>query len=138
EWLGEFRSDIGAFLDDALIDGAVDHDRPLELPPRPKLRFSSFLDPSGGRGDSFAICIGYREPKTERFVVAVLRAAVPPFDLASVVGEYANLLKEYGLRECRGDNYSGAWVSEAFKAAGIRYLTADRSKSQLYLESLPL
>jgi hypothetical protein len=34
EWDGEFRSDLLQFLDDALIDAAVDHDRPLELPPR--------------------------------------------------------------------------------------------------------
>jgi hypothetical protein len=33
EWDAEFRSDIGAFLDDALIDRAVEIDRPLELPP---------------------------------------------------------------------------------------------------------
>ena len=32
EWDAEFRTDIGAFLDDASIDAAVDHGRPLELP----------------------------------------------------------------------------------------------------------
>src|SRR5262249_14929656 len=54
EWLGEFRDDIGAFLDDALIDAAVGYARPLELPPQAKLRYSAFADPSGGRGDAFA------------------------------------------------------------------------------------
>ena len=34
EWGGGFRSDIAAFLDDGVIDDAVDHARPLELPPR--------------------------------------------------------------------------------------------------------
>src|SRR5262249_29043573 len=29
EWDAEFRSDIGAFLDDELIDAAIDHGRPL-------------------------------------------------------------------------------------------------------------
>ena len=33
EWDAEFRSDIGAFLDDELIDAAIDHGRPLELSP---------------------------------------------------------------------------------------------------------
>jgi hypothetical protein len=138
EWLGEFRTDIGSFLDDELIDSAIDHGRPLELPPRAKLRYCAFVDPSGGRGDSMAICIGNREPKTDRFVADVLRAAVPPFDPSVVVGEFARLLKDYGLREARGDSYGGEWVAEAFKAAGVRYLTADRPKSALYLESLPL
>ena len=138
EWLGEFRSDIGAFLDDTLIDAAVDHDRPLELPPAPKRCYTAFCDPSGGRGDAFALCIAHREAKIERFIVDVARHVPPPFDPSVVVGELAKLLRYYGLRECRGDNYSGAWVSESFKAAGIRYLTADRPKSVLYLESLPL
>ena len=34
EWLGEFRDDLSGFLDDELIDSAVDRARPLELPPR--------------------------------------------------------------------------------------------------------
>ena len=32
EWGAEFRSDISALLDDQVIDDAVDHARPLELP----------------------------------------------------------------------------------------------------------
>jgi Terminase large subunit, T4likevirus-type, N-terminal len=34
EWDAQFRDDIAGFLDDALIEQAVDRDRPLELPPR--------------------------------------------------------------------------------------------------------
>jgi hypothetical protein len=34
EWLGEFRSDLSSFLDDSLIERAIDRDRPLELAPR--------------------------------------------------------------------------------------------------------
>jgi hypothetical protein len=33
EWDAEFRSDISSFLDDELIDRAVEQSRPLELPP---------------------------------------------------------------------------------------------------------
>src|SRR5262249_11045541 len=33
EWGAEFRSDIGAALNDKLIDRAAEHGRPLELPP---------------------------------------------------------------------------------------------------------
>jgi hypothetical protein len=136
EWLGEFRDDIGAFLDDALIDAAVDHDRPLELPPQPKLRYTMFCDPSGGRGDAFGLCIGHRQG--EKFVTDVVRAAKPPFDPSTVVKEYAALAKEYRITAVRGDNYSAEWVTSAFKDAGLRYEASDRPKSQLYLESLPL
>ena len=34
EWEGEFRSDISSFLDDEIIERAVDYSRPLEMPPR--------------------------------------------------------------------------------------------------------
>jgi hypothetical protein len=34
EWDAEWRTDVSAFLDDALINAAIDPDRPLELPPR--------------------------------------------------------------------------------------------------------
>jgi hypothetical protein len=137
EWLGEFRNDIGAFLDDALIDAAVDHGRPLELPPRKGHRYKIFCDPSGGRGDAFGLCVGHVE-KDGRFVADLIRGWEPPFDPQGVTCEVAALAKEYGCHDLFGDNYSGAWVSESFKAAGVRYRTAEKPKSQLYLESLPL
>ena len=47
EWEGSFRTDIAAFLDDALIELAIDYGRPLELPPRrEKHRYTAFTDPS--------------------------------------------------------------------------------------------
>jgi hypothetical protein len=136
EWLGEFRDDIGAFLDDALIDAAVDYARPLELPPQAKVRYAAFAGPSGGRGDAFALCIGHRED--ERFIADVVRAVPAPFDPSTVVREFAALAKDYRVTRLRGDNYSAEWVSSAFKDAGLRYEPSDRPKSALYLESLPL
>jgi hypothetical protein len=137
EWLGDFRNDIGVFLDDTLIELALDRSRPPELSPRAKLRYSGFVDPSGGRGDAFGLCIGHVE-KDGRFVADVVHGWQPPFDPSVVVQECTDRLAQYGVKEVRGDNYSAAWVSEAFKAAGIKYRVADRPKSALYLESLPL
>jgi hypothetical protein len=39
EWDAEFRSDLSQFLDDDTIDAAIDHGRPLELPPREGLAY---------------------------------------------------------------------------------------------------
>jgi hypothetical protein len=52
------------------------------------------------------------------------------------VGEYAALLKEYRVGAVSGDNYSAAWVEEAFKAAGVKYVRADKPKSQLLSRSI--
>jgi hypothetical protein len=142
EWAGEFRNDLSAFLDDALIDAAIEHGRPLELPPRANTRYVAFADPSGGRGDAFTLCIGHREGNRgkgdERFVADVVRARLPPFDPQSVVAEFSLLLKDYKLNTVTGDNYSAAWCETAFRNLGIKYELSEKPKSALYLESLPL
>jgi hypothetical protein len=127
EWQGEFRTDIAAFLSDADIDACIDRDRPLELPPRPGIKYQAFTDPSGGRHDTFAIAIGHKDGNNT--FIDVLRGRAPPFDPKSVVEEYAALLKEFGCRETTGDNYAAAWVEQSFKNAGIKYLRAELPKS---------
>jgi hypothetical protein len=135
EWDAEFRSDLSAFLDDDLIEVAIDHDRPLELPPRSDVSYSAFVDASAGRHDAFCVGIAHREG--ERIVADVIRGRHPPFDPASVAGEYAALAKSYRCSECTGDNYAGEWVASAFREAGIGYRRAEHPKSVLYLEGLP-
>jgi hypothetical protein len=62
EWDAEFRSDLSAFLDDAAIEAAIDHSRPLELPPQAGKLYRAFTDPSGGVGsDSYTVAIAHRE-----------------------------------------------------------------------------
>jgi hypothetical protein len=140
EWEGGFRSDIAAFLSDESIEDAIDHARPLELPPRsgPRsgLRYFGLCDPSGGRHDAFTLCIAHKEQG--RFIADLIRGATPPFDPRVVVNEHAAVLKEYGLRRVRADNYSAGWAETAFRDAGIAYERSELAKSQLYLEVLPL
>ena len=135
EWGGGFRGDINSFLSDDVIERAIDHARPLELPPR-NLRYTAFADPSGGRHDAFTLCIGHKEG--ESFVADVVRGTRAPFDPVEVTRSYATLLKDYRLSKAFGDGYSAEWAVSAFKDCGIRYERADKNKSALYLEALPL
>src|SRR5439155_26588279 len=48
EWDAQFRDDIAGFLDDGLIERAVDRDRPLELPPDRSGQYRAYVDASGG------------------------------------------------------------------------------------------
>ena len=139
EWLGEFRTDISSFLDEEIIERVVDHARPLEIPPRQGLQYSAFVDPSGGRKDAFCIAIGHKEGLGDGayYVVDVLRGRYPPFDPASVVEEYSNLLKAYHVHQVTGDNYAAEWAANAFVKQGIKYVRSEMNKSQLYLEALP-
>jgi Terminase large subunit, ATPase domain len=136
EWEATFRTDLAAFLDDATVDAAVDRDRPLELPPRTAHRYSAFVDPSGGRHDAFTLCIGHREG--ELFVADVVRGVRPPFDPHEVTRDFAALCREYRIMQVTGDRYSAEWVTTAFSSAGITYKPAEKNKSELYLEALPL
>jgi hypothetical protein len=136
EWCGEFRNDLSQFLDDQSLDAAIDNGRPLELPPRDGIGpYQIFVDPSAGRHDAFCIGIAHREG--DRIIADVIRGRKPPFDPATVAGEFAALAKEYRCTKVVGDNYSGEWVSQAFKGAGVDYTRSELPKSGLYLEGLP-
>lgn len=37
-----------------------------------------------------------------------------------------------------GDRYAGAWVSDSFRQHGVRYVASERSRSEIYLDALPL
>jgi hypothetical protein len=135
EWNAEFRSDLAAFLDDELIDAAVDHGRPFDLPPAGH-DYLAFTDASGGRHDSFTLSICHREDGV--VVCDVIRGRKPPFVPGNVVSEYASILKAYGLHSVTGDRYSAEWVASAFRENDIFYEASPKSKSDLYLETLPL
>jgi hypothetical protein len=135
EWLAQFRDDIAGFLDEPSIDAAVDMSRPLELPPREGVAYLAFVDASAGRHDAF--CIGIAPRDGDTIIADVIRGRKPPFDPATVAGEFAALAKEYRCTKVTGDNYSGEWVAQAFKAAGVDYTRSELPKSGLYLEGLP-
>jgi len=142
EYLGLFRADLQGFLDDATVDGAIVPGRRM-LPRRPGCAHVAFCDPSGGRSDAFTLAIAHAEPSKDaqlpgRVVLDVLQAVQPPFDPETVVSGMAETLKSYGLSEVCGDQYAGEWVPAAFQRHGIIYKPSELSRSEIYLECLPL
>jgi hypothetical protein len=135
EWLAEFRSDIAQFLDDAVIDDAIDAGRPLELPPQNGINYVAFVDSSGGAHDSF--CIGIAHKEGECVTVDVIRGRHPPFDPNAVAQEFADLARQYRCTQVTGDAYSKEWVATSFRNAGVAYRQCEVAKSGLYLEMLP-
>jgi len=47
-------------------------------------------------------------------------------------------VKRYKVREVTGDQYAGDWVRERFKVHGITYRPSNLTRSEIYLEFLPL
>jgi hypothetical protein len=129
EYLAEFRSDIESFLPEALIrlyaTGA-------QRPPAPNRRYTCFIDPSGGRQDSFTLAIGHSE--NEKTHVDLIRETKSPFDPAEVVREYAAVAKQYGIYEVISDRFAGAWLESAFNKQNLLVRLSDLSASELFLE----
>jgi hypothetical protein len=134
EYLAQFRSDVGSFLDSELVERAIESGR-RERAPLHTVTYTAFVDPSGGAHDAFTLAIGHREG--DRLVLDVLRGMKPPFNPSSVVQEFAALLKSYRVYSVAGDRYAGEWVREQFAKQGISYRPSEHNKSELYLEALP-
>ena len=97
EWDAQFRDDIAGFLDDELIERAVDRDRPLELPPRAGVFYKAYVDASGGAvgGDAYCIAIAHREDGC--YVLDVVRGRAGPFDPEELTEEYAAIVQAISL-----------------------------------------
>lgn len=131
EWHGQFRDDVAGFVSRDVIE-AVTRTGPLELPYDRQHRYFGFTDPSGGSKDEFCIAIGHTED--QRTIIDVVRGMTGT--PAAIVAEFAELLREYRLSEVVGDRYAGSWPADEFGRHRIRYIPADRPKSELYRDSL--
>jgi hypothetical protein len=137
EWLGEFRNDIDAFVNADIVAAAVFPGR-HELMPLDDISYAAFCDAAGGSGtDSFTLCIAHRS-EDDVGVVDCIREYRPPFSPANVVKEIAMILESYQIDTINGDRYAGSWPAERFNECGIRYEPSERSKSQIYVDALPL
>jgi hypothetical protein len=136
EWSASFRADISGYLDDATIEAAIDYGRPLELPRREGCIYKAFVDASGGRHDHYCIAVAHRQEG--RYIVDAVVGVAPPFDPGWATKELADVVKRYGCHRITGDSYSAEWVRTVWRHQGIVYYPAEMTKSELYLEALPL
>lgn len=138
EWGAQFRRDIENFVSREVVEQCRIAGR-YELPPIADLRvrYLAFVDPSGGSSDSMTLAIAHAD-RSGQSVLDLVREVKPPFSPETVVREFASLLKPYRCSRVTGDRYSGEWVREAFRKAGVHYSISEQTKSEIYLEALPL
>ncbi len=134
EYGAQFRSDLEALLSRDAV-AAVIESGIRERAPERRVTYQAFVDPSGGSADSMTLAISHREDGVA--VLDAVREVKPPFSPESVVAEFCNLLKSYGLRKVSGDRYAGEWPREQFRKQGVEYAIADKSRSELYLALVP-
>ena len=135
EYLAEFRTDIESLLTQEAVSACVDAGV-LERPFARTNNYVCFVDPSGGSSDAMTLAIAHKEGST--VVLDVIREHKPPFSPEFVVAEFADLVRKYRCSQAFGDRYAGEWVVEQFQKHSVHYEASERTKSELYLDVLPL
>ena len=135
EYLAQFRTDVEGFITREAVEDCVNlgvHERP----PQRAQGYIAFVDPSGGSSDAMTLAIAHTEGKTQ--ILDVIRERRPPFSPEAVTEEYAKLIRQYRCTTVYGDRYGGGWPREQFRKHGVNYEPADSSKSEIYVDLLPL
>jgi hypothetical protein len=141
EYLSEFRSDLLALLDAALLDSAT-RAQPRELPYRQTtntgtpIQYHAAIDASGGRSDACAASIAHAEG--DRVILDAVRYWQAPHDPAAVAVHVAAFLKEYRLVTALADQYAAEFSRSVYRSAGVQLLDAPVNRSESYLHLLPL
>jgi hypothetical protein len=136
EYNAEFRSDIAAFVDLAVLE-ACTADGLFELPPLSDIRYIAFVDPSGGSSDSMTLAIAHRESDGV-LVLDCLRETHAPFQPECVVADFCQTLMSYRIGRVVGDRYGGEWPREQFGKRNIEYVSSEKVKSDIYRDMLPI
>ncbi|MCC7080746.1 MAG: hypothetical protein IT530_08755, partial [Burkholderiales bacterium] len=142
EYLSEFRGDLEALFDVALLD-AVTRVEPRELPHLVTTRdgavacYTAAVDVSGGRQDATAAAVAHVDERG-RVVVDAVRRWASPHDPVEVAGEVAGFLAGYRLSVAVADQYGAELSRSIYAEAGVALLAAEASRSEAYLAALPL
>lgn len=141
EYGANFRRDVEQFIPEEVVDAVTEVGK-REATYVPGVQYCAFTDPSGGTSDSFTLAIAHWEQATaakpDRVVLDVLREKHAPFEPSEVAGEFAELLKAYGIKDVEGDHYAGEWPRESFRKHGIAYHPSEYSKREIYKNTLPI
>src|SRR5262249_16241652 len=133
EYGAEFRADIEGFVPIEVVEACTGGY--TERAPLSQYKYSAFVDPSGGSSDSFTLAVSHREG--ERVIIDAIRDVRPPFSPEAVLHDFSILCKQYRINQIVGDKYAGEFPRELFRRRGIKYIVADKTKSDLFRDLLP-
>lgn len=135
EFGANFRTDVESFIDREVVEACVVPGR-FELPPVPGVGYVAFCDLAGGGADAMTLAIAHGD--SDQVVVDAVREIQAHSSPETVIQEFSDLLKSYGLHKVQGDRYAMEWPRERFKLQGVEYEQSARPKSELYQAFLPL
>jgi terminase large subunit-like protein len=135
EYGATFRTDFEAFITREAVEACIS----LGVRERAYVdgeKYFGAIDPSGGSGDSMTLAIAHRCGDVA--VLDLIREAKPPFSPESIVTEFVADLKRYHIAQVTSDRYAAEWPREQFRKRGVEVKLTDMSKSELYLDLLPV
>jgi hypothetical protein len=135
EWNATFRTDVSAAFSPEALESCTIKDRDY-LPPSPIIQYQAFVDPSGGKNDSFTLAIGHKSDDGKAIIDSA-RAWDAPFNPKEVTSEISKVLKAYGCLTVTGDRFAAEWPIAEFYEHGITYRQCEVNKSELYLALVP-
>jgi len=130
EYLAQFRDDLETYLSELDIEAVTAKGR-LMIPPVSGNRYFCFVDPSGGKNDSFTFAVGHVEGN--KAIVDRMQEYRAPFNPSEVVSQICPIIKTYKIYEVVGDRFAGNWCSGSFEENGIRYKVSKLSKDEIFL-----
>jgi hypothetical protein len=137
EYGAEFRSDLADYVDRDVVRACTDmgvYERPWDEVNRPQ--YYAFADPSGGSRDSFTIAIAHAEG--DLGILDLVQEVRAPFQPEQATEQLVETLKRYRIGKVVGDRYAGEWPREQFIKRGIVYEPTEVTKSDMYVNFLPL
>jgi hypothetical protein len=138
EYLNAWREDLADFVPLDAIEACSDRGV-HEISPETGVKYVAFADCAGGTGqDSFALAIAKRGSAARGAELVAIRERRPRFVPAQVIGEFAQLLKAYGVSEVQGDKYAIGFHADEWRQHGIKFIACERTTSENYLSLLPL
>ena len=137
EYGAQFRDDLSSFVPREVLERSVVSGR-FELQPQQGVTYTAFADAAGGTGgDSFTAAIAHKDSNNKSVLDLVLEYR-SPFSPAEVIKEICDEFKRYGITVVTGDRWGSELLAEQFRNLGIGYKPSEKTKSDLYLEVLPM
>jgi hypothetical protein len=138
EYGAQFRDAVNQLVPRAVVERLVVKGR-TELMPQPGIRYEAFDDMSSGvssaTADDAVLAIAHAEGRT--IVIDKLARYKPPFSPYDVIRKMADELRRFGgVSRVWGDLFAPNFVGQCFNGHHIKYLKAEKNKSELYIDLL--
>jgi hypothetical protein len=137
EYLAQFRTDVETFVNREVVEACIStgiHERPHQ----PNTTYLGFCDMSGGSVDSATLAVAHNEIGRQTVVIDLIRERKAPHSPEQVIQEFAATLRSYAVYRVKGDKYAGQFPIEQFAKFRITYEPSEKSKSEIYVDFLPL